>query len=557
MKTSILLWIIYLSVQCHGLKTHTFVDSHMVLQREPMKARIWGFEASPNGNVTVTLNDQKNIAFSFAKDDGSWSIDLPPQPAGSGHTLEISDGTSNVVLEDIAFGDVYLCSGQSNMEMSVQGAFNADDEIADSINYPDLRFATVKKVTSDTPEQDAPSKAANYTWRSGPEAFANASDSNYHFSYFSATCYFFGRDLYTSMGGSVPIGLLTSCWGGQKVEAFSSPDAMADKTCGGTVEEYKEVNAAQPTNNDLVYTVENPPDDTVGYDDRENFQQIGPSILWNAMIHPLLPMRFTGAVWYQGEANAGNPTSYACRFPAMIADWRVKFELPNLSFSYVELAAYPAQDYSLIRSAQGAALKLDQVGYATAIDLGDPTSTSGNIHPRRKQEVGRRLSLSVRAIQYKEQNVVHQGPLLSSVQKTWGNSFLTLNYGSDDTSKGLHLHGSAACTTCCNEFPFEVLDAKGNWTRVLNAKVQIPNKVVLETQVADVLGIRYAWEGYPQCILYNGNGGPDDHTALAAAPFEVCLHPSGSAPWTGQGCKTTTSGIDVSTLSLDANLSNE
>ena len=101
---------------------------------------------------------------------------------------------------------------------------------------------------------------------------------------------------------------------------------------------------------------------------------------------------------YQGEANAGNPASYACRFPAMITDWRQKFDLPELSFFFVQLAAYTS-DYSLIRQAQMAALKLPLVGYGTAIDIGDPTSPEGNIHPRRKQEVGRRLSLSCRAIQ--------------------------------------------------------------------------------------------------------------------------------------------------------------
>ena len=142
-----------------------------------------------------------------------------------------------------------------------------------------------------------------------------------------------------------------------------------------------------------------------------------PAQLWNAMIHPLLPMRFVGAVWYQGEANAGNPSSYSCRFPAMIADWRAKFGLPYLKFAYVELAGY-SQDYSRIRAAQAAALSLPGVGLATAIDIGDPTSPYGNIHPRRKQEVGRRLSLATRALVYGDASVASRGPSLSALALT-------------------------------------------------------------------------------------------------------------------------------------------
>jgi len=149
------------------------------------------------------------------------------------------------------------------------------------------------------------------------------------------------------------------------------------------------------------------------------------SQLWNAMIHPFIKMRFLGATWYQGEANAGNPTSYACRFPAMIADWRKKFMLPDLSFFFVQLAAYRA-DYSLIRNAQMAALKLPKVGYAVAIDIGDPTSPFGDIHPRRKQEVGRRLALSCLNIQYGMKNV-HTGPIAMSATQVYNQKDFTVS----------------------------------------------------------------------------------------------------------------------------------
>jgi sialate O-acetylesterase len=484
----------------------------------------------PLVNVTAALDDDEGIAFSIADDSGLWTIELPPQPASSGHTITISDGKSRIQLDDIAFGDVYLCSGQSNMQMSVQDAKNSTSEIEDSMHYPDLRLATVSMVRSSTPQQDVTSKASNYTWtRSGPGAFGSEK-----FSYFSATCYFFGRDLYTKLEGSVPIGLIVSCWGGQRVEAFSSPDALADETCGGT-----RYGNDSPDETMLMSTY--PTFDSYQVDDGFNYDEIigasiGPTELWNAMIHPLLPMRFTGAIWYQGESNAENATSYACRFPAMITDWRVKFGLSSLSFFYVELAAYkPGSTWAYVRAAQGAALKLDQVGFASAIDLADQSSPAGQIHPGRKQEVGRRLSLSVYSIQYQE-DVLHDGPILASFhQSIEDGGGVTLNFV-PLTAKGMHFHGSADCTSCCSESPYEVMDSNGNWARAEQSNVQQPNKVLLDTKVNKVFGIRYAWEPFPQCILYNGIGGPDEHLGLPATPFESCLFPSKQGPWTGKGC---------------------
>ncbi|KAL3942402.1 MAG: hypothetical protein SGBAC_003396 [Bacillariaceae sp.] len=514
----------------------------MVLQREPHAARIWGW-AAPKANVTVRL-DYDLVAFGVTDDEGSWTIELPPQPASSGHVLVISDGaflsvhSTTIVLRDIAFGDVYLCSGQSNMELSVQGAMNPEAEIADSINYPNLRLATVKKATSDVPDSNAKSGASNYTWaRSGPNAFKKESqdDGREMFSYYSATCYFFVRDLYKQLEGKVPIGLVTSCWGGQRVEAFSSPDALADPSCGGTIDLTKEEDAVAAESDDFSTF-----DDNYLYNMGLGRSDTVPEMsLWNGMISPLLPMRFAGAVWYQGESNADNATSYACRFPAMIADWRRKFEL-DLPFYYVELAGYkPGDTWPYVRAAQRAALKLDQVGFATAIDIADPSSPAGGIHPRRKQEIGRRLSLSVLATKYPKKNPGYQGPQIVSFEQEMNDGRVLLKFRGE-TATTLHLNGSAACGECCSIPPFEIMDTTGSWTRVARSRVERPMSVVLEGIPKDtrVLGIRYAWEPYPQCILYNGKGGPDDHEGLPATPFEKCLYPSEEGSWTGRRCRT-------------------
>jgi sialate O-acetylesterase len=476
-------------------------------------------------NVTVTLNDADLRVFTVAGEDGSWWLNLPPQPAGTGHTIHISDGTTEIILEDIAFGDVYLCSGQSNMQLSVAAVFNASEEIADSIHYPHLRLATVQQTTADIPQVDVASKA-NYAWaRSGPDAMNAAGDA---FSWYSASCYFFGRDLYKSLKGKVPIGLVTSCWGGQRVEAFSSPDALVDATCGGTrpAEEgsiFQEANTAVVAANSI-------------HDGLFDFDQglgIESTQLWNAMIHPLLPMRFAGVIWYQGEANSGNAISYACRFPAMITDWRIKFSLPDLSFFYVQLAGLKA-DWADIRAAQDAALQLPGVGVAIATDLGDPTAPAGAIHPRRKQEVGRRLALNARVLRYGERGgLVYEGPVLDSVELTRFGAILGHRPG---TADGLHLKGTAGCADCCFVSPFEVLDSLGKWTRA-EATILHGPKIMLES-TDPILGIHLNWEGYPQCAVYSGSGGPDDHAGLPAAPFEWCAYPTGAAPWTGMACGT-------------------
>ncbi|KAL3942403.1 MAG: hypothetical protein SGBAC_003397 [Bacillariaceae sp.] len=534
---------------CYGqsLRLHTFVDSHMVLQREPLAARIWGW-AAPKTNVTARL-DHELVAFGIADDTGSWEMDLPAQAASSGHVLVISDSSSTIVLQDIAFGDVYLCSGQSNMEMSVQEAMNPVAEIEDSIHYPNLRLATVKRATSGFPLSNARSAASNYTWaRSGPDAFKNASpnDGKIMLSYYSATCYFFGRDLYKQLEGKVPIGLISSCWGGQRVEAFSSPDALADSSCGGTVNatmgdyRYMAVASTNPFQLSERDAFKMHDDDNSYKKDVQFSDRVPEMALWYGMISPLLPMRFAGAVWYQGESNGENATSYACRFPAMIADWRRKFQL-DLPFYYVELAGYkPAVSWPYLRAAQRAALKLDQVDFATAIDIADPLSPTATIHPRRKQEVGRRLSLCVLATKYQKKDIGYQGPQIESFEQDMNYGRVLLKFRSE-TATTLHLHGSADCDMCCSIPPFEIMDSTGKWTRVARSRVERPMSVVLEGTPKDtrVLGIRYAWESEPQCILYNGKGGPDDHEGLPATPFEKCLHPSKEESWTGRRCSLT------------------
>ena len=245
------------------LQLPTFISSHMVLQREPHEARIWGW-ASPKSNVTLELlmindNDHDGEYDDISHDgeigsesvnisgegrdnidvgatatilykeslvandiDGSFAFNIVPQPSSTNLVLRFveyevdNSETSIIILYDIDFGDVYFCSGQSNMEMSISGVFNSTDEIQDSIKYEHLRLASTVKFASDIPQQDVSSRAS-YTWMPSSPSAMNTHDS---FSYFSATCYFFGRSLYQHFNGTLPIGLLVAPWGGQRVSRW-------------------------------------------------------------------------------------------------------------------------------------------------------------------------------------------------------------------------------------------------------------------------------------------------------------------------------------------------
>ena len=498
-----------------GIELGSFLADNLVLARHPLSARLWGW-GTPTESITVSLDGSRiNNATAIVESDGTWSISLKPRGASAGpHTLTVIGSQSgSVTLKNVAFGDVFLCSGQSNMELAVAGAFNNDTEIADSINYPNLRLANVNLTTADTPQDRVGSKAP-YVWAtSAPDAFGKP------WQWPSAACYFFGRDLYKMLGGRVPIGLVSAPWGGQTIETFSSPDAIADETCGGTVGYRHNESEGGIYHLDTDAVKIRLLSRTLQAMFRRHGRRLPEtSQLWNAMIHPITNMRFHAALWYQGEANAADPISYACRFPAMIADWRRKFDL-RLPFYFVQLAAYE-QDYSLIREAQMAALQLPDVGYAVAIDIGDPSAPFGPIHPRRKQEVGRRLAKAVFGGPVYGRDVVTTGPVVrGAILQNKKSIVVTYVPG---TAEHLHANGTAACDYCCHVSPFEILSSKtGNWTRVdfsisgnHRAVLAIPNGVT-PTEV------RYDWEGYPQCALYNGWGGPDDHTGIAASPFHV------------------------------------
>ncbi|KAM5132008.1 sialate O-acetylesterase-like [Mantella aurantiaca] len=468
----------------------TYYGDHMVLQQQPACAVIWGY-GEPGAGVTVLLMRGSEIISKTVvaiNGEAVWKVLLPPMEYGGPYELVAQQFTQNVTsiqLTDILFGDVWVCSGQSNMEMTVSQMFNAIDEMKWAANYPYVRLFTAALEQSDAELQDL--SKVDLQW-SLPSA---ESLGHGDFTYFSAVCWVFGRLLARRL--MYPIGLVESSWGGTPVEAWSSENAL--KKCGLTSE----------TQSQLFNIFGGP----CKY-----------SVLWNAMIHPFLNMTIKGAIWYQGEQNTGtNPNLYNCTFPALISDWRLKFHEgslgqtdPSFPFGFVQLSTnqksqqkdnfpdirwHQTADYGYAPNA-----KMPNTFMAVAMDLGDEMSPYGSIHPRDKETVGYRLFLGARNIAYGEEDVTFQGPYPKYIDIQYEYFYMNITYDQE-----LEIHG-----TCDNIFEVYCSVALGDqhqWFSVPASFVTVSSRVVTVSFKGcnSVLGVRYAWEDWPceykQCPFYS------------------------------------------------------
>jgi len=319
-------------------------------------------------------------------------------------------------------------------------------------------------------------------------------------AYFSATCWYYGRDLYDSL--QVPLGLMSTNWGGTPVQAWSSPQALAECSANWVEEEVS------------ISEAKRGPGD--------------PSQLWNAMIVPILPMKSRGAIWYQAEANVGQTALYACLFPAMISDWRKKwgYTAAEFPFFFVQLSTWFPSDMNLpaMRQAQAVATGLPYVGMATAADLGDSTSPYNVIHPRDKQDVGKRLALAALGIAYGKE-VQYLGPTATygSVSSAGPNAIVEVHFRKDSLAKGLTLVKTPICppqvnATLCGT-TFELQTSDGKW-HIASGMLTSDNTLLISATVDFGLvpiGVRYIYYPWPLATLYNKNGGYD----LPATPFNL------------------------------------
>lgn len=385
------------------------VGDHMVLQRD-LPLPIWGW-ADPGEEVTVTFGDAKAKATADA--NGKWRVTLPAMKAGKALEMTLS-GKNTIKLVDILLGEVWLGSGQSNMQWSVQMSSDPDKEIA-AANYPEIRLFSVPLVPSGTPANDVKSQWVACT----PETIKN----------FSGVLYFFGRELHKDL--QVPIGLINTSWGGTRIEPWTPPEGIASQSeLRGDLEwvnarkadHQKALDASLAQYRDWIASAEKAkaagreiPDPPAAPPHPLNSNGVSTG-LYNGMIHPLVPFAMRGAIWYQGEANVGEAMLYNTRMKALIQGWRTVWGQGDFPFLFVQLAPF---DYGGVPTrlpelweAQAATLALPNTGMAVTTDL---VASLKDIHPPNKQDVGKRLARWALAKTYHRSDVEFSGPVFDSL----------------------------------------------------------------------------------------------------------------------------------------------
>ncbi len=362
------LWFATLSasVAVAEVKLPAILGDNIVLQRG-QAAPIWGW-ADPGEMVAVTIPGQSVTA--KAGEDGSWQAKLAALEPGKPFDIVVTGSSgSKTTLKNVLVGEVWVCSGQSNMAWRTSAALEPEKEIA-AAEYPNIRLFTVARKKSPQPEPDCVGQWTACSPTSVPD--------------FSAVGYFFGRHLHKEL--DVPVGLINTTWGGTPAEFWTR----------------REVLEADPALKPLV--------------------ERG-SVLYNGMIAPLIPLAVRGAIWYQGEANCSRAYQYRTLFPAMIENWRADWGQGDFPFGFVQLAPFrygrldPACCAELWEAQLMTLKSVAKTGMAVTTDIGNVS----NIHPQNKQEVGRRLGLWAMATVYGKEDLVYSGPIYKSM-KVEGNA---------------------------------------------------------------------------------------------------------------------------------------
>ena len=467
---------VYLITTTHAdVKLPSIFGNSMVLQCE-MSVPVWGW-AEPGEKVTVTIGGQSKKV--EADTTGRWQVKLDALKANSeGRKLTVA-GNNTIELKDVLVGEVWICSGQSNMEWSLGRVLNAKEEIA-AAKHPRIRLFNVPGHTTAPLSQDA----CPGNWDICQTNSASG---------FSAVGYFFGRRLEQEL--KIPIGLVGSNWGGTRIEPWTSPAGFH------SVPELKAI-----------------ADEVDARDENSKVSRRSPSAIYNAMIHPLAPFATRGAIWYQGESNGSEGESYYHKTKALINGWRDLFN-PDLAFYWVQLANFqqpndhPAggDGWARIREAQRKALQIKHTGMAVIIDIGQ----ANDIHPRNKQDVGWRLAQWALHQTYGMKDVVPSGPLYKS-HKVEGSS---IRITFDHAGSGLMIGQKEGLEPTkeakggkLGMFAIAGADKKWHWA---DATIDTNTVVVMAPEVASPVAVRYAYSMNPVgANLYNKEGIP-------ASPFRT------------------------------------
>lgn len=522
------------------VKPHALFDNHMVLQRN-VPLPIWG-TAQPGEEIYVHLEiktpDGKREEGQTVKadKDGNWMAKLSAFPAGTDGTLTIrgeekrpapkeKKAPNAVVLKDVAVGEVWVCSGQSNMEMSLSDCSKGGGgaEAIKTSSNPNLRVFTVPKFAQPTPQKGFNPKPPNDKFSHWlPSQPDNA-------PMFSAVAYWFGRDLERAL--KVPVGLIHTSWGGTPAEAWTSIEALnaepSLKYYAESLEQrlknydpqkaraqYEEALAKWKADAEAAKQAGKPAPKQPNMPAAPGTRPNEGSTLYNGMIAPLLPYAIKGAIWYQGESNAGKPIEYRTLYADMILDWRKRWG-HDFPFYCVQLAPWHAgnvdgENWAYLREAQAiASEKVKNAGVAVITDVGD----KDDIHPQKKEPAGARLALLALANTYGGR-IEYSGPAYKSMRVDGNKAVLSFDHlggglsvaqfsmvGAGDVGKDAKLVGFAVAGEDKVFHPAEAL-IQGDTVVVWNDKVSKP------------VAVRYGWKNFPVANLSNRIG-------LPASPFRT------------------------------------
>jgi sialate O-acetylesterase len=439
-----ILFLIFSNAASANVTLPNIFSDNMVLQRNS-EVTFWGF-ANPQEEVVITPSWNNETYKVKASNQAKWELNIPTPKEGGPYTITIK-GYNEIVLKNILIGEVWICSGQSNMEMNASwGIANGDEAVKNAVN-PNIRLFLVPKLTATAPQNNI-----SGTWTEcSPETM----------KYFSAVGYFFGKRLQEELK-NVPIGLISSNWGGTPAEIWM-PEGVIQ--------------------NDAVLL------EAAKTRKEESYGPNQPGRAFNAMIYPLTKFKIAGALWYQGESNVGSAV-YDKTLSGLITSWRQlwKYDFP---FYYVQIAPYKyGEDHfggSVIRDAQRKVLQeVPSTGMVVTSDI----SPTDDIHPKDKKSVGIRLANLALANTYKTNTALVNGPLYKEITVEKNKITVTFDY-----TEGLYFKDKKADL-------FEVAGADNVFYKA-NAVIKNNTVVLQSDKVKAPVKVRYAWKNTDQATLFN------------------------------------------------------
>ncbi len=454
---------------------------HMVLQRnQPNK--VWG-KAAAGEKVSVKIGDQSHAT--TADDTGLWHVMLDPLAVGGSHTLEIRGAKNVIRMVDVLVGEVWICSGQSNMAWKVSNAYDPDLE-ALSANHPHIRMINFPQVGTQEPVWEHPDS----NWMvCTPQTVPN----------FSAVGYFFGRQLHETL--DVPIGLINNAWGGSACEAWISRNDL--ETTGSYTDLLKRADEAAKKYEELKSKADQSDEDKKQIEtlNRQVSGNQRPANIYNGVLKSHVGYGIRGAIWYQGESNAGRAYQYRELFPLMISSWRKEWGQGDFPFYWVQLADFMQEQaeptdsaWAELREAQTMTMsKLKHTGEAVIIDIGE----GKDIHPKNKVDVGRRLARLALDNDYNF-DIPSRSPRYKSLEKAEGKIVVAFEH----VDNGWRPFDTAAPVG----FAIAGEDKKFVWA---DAKILKDNRVEVSSDaVSNPVAVRYAWGDNPVCNMFDGAGLP-------------------------------------------------